>query len=350
MNKYTGIGESAIAALKLGNVKLEFMRTCRVPAAEGLINSLPAGLGRFAIYSVANYADRVPEDWKPEGHFICMYPYEAMWINFNVAPGEVVALLIAAGMINAVTGERLEPVLRTDPQNYIVAPPQKWIDGFKREAGGQVRQFVAAQAGKGETVEEQLTGTFEFGGIQIGVFNPKIKLIPETNLMESIIGGLKQKPKCKPPYYPFPEESSDEDERPVLRSMSFSAKAVTKGIKLGSPMGLGGGGTIRQKIYPDNYIKGLSVEEVWHEKPSDKAYVYIIDPIGFKAITGLNAPESPITFETYQKNGLPWYMLPDGTWDDTEGSKILEGIKPIGENDTPLAAKDKINSITQNIW
>jgi len=66
-------------------------------------------------------------------------------------------MLVGAGGINALSGEKLGVTL--ERENYLVAPPQPWLDGWK-DKDGTVYQFVATayQKGQGITVAEQLMG------------------------------------------------------------------------------------------------------------------------------------------------------------------------------------------------
>ena len=85
-----------------------------------------------------------------------IYPFEAAWMNFYCESMFPIALRIAAGKINAVTGDDWS---ESTPkiQDYVVLPDQYWLDGFNT-GDGQVRQFVAAKLGTNLTVEEQVTG------------------------------------------------------------------------------------------------------------------------------------------------------------------------------------------------
>ena len=49
---------------------------------------------------------------------------------------------IAAGKINAVSGEAWTAELPSEPQDYVVVPGQPWLDGFSVGAG-LIRQFPA---------------------------------------------------------------------------------------------------------------------------------------------------------------------------------------------------------------
>lgn len=316
-----------------GRLTITLHRTCRVPRIKGKSNPLPMSLGQFPIYRVADFLGNVPERWKREGFFFPVHPQEAMYIGFNRPPTPV-ALLVGAGMVNAVTGTRLEPVLDGVKQNYVVVPPQPWLDGFKSEEGSTI-QFVAAELGKGETVEEQILGTAEFGGIQLGVYEPKISLIPASRPHEFISSGS---------FY-------NEVERTVTHSRSFGVASCNFTAGTGArDLGLGVGGAITQKIYPDEYLNGRDPSEVWGSEPTDKVYIHLVHASDFKAITGQDAPASPITYATYQAQGLPWFMLPDGSWGDVEGSEAIDGLKPVSGGPDPISAVPVVNPLTKDIW
>lgn len=147
---------------------VDFQRTCRIPD-DGQEYPLPAGLGRFPLQHVDDFASRLDEKTRERaGVMLPMHPSEAMWINFPKVDwlAYPLALKIAAGKVNAVTGGPWSPDLNSDPQDYLVVPHQPWIDGFAISKG-VIRQFVAERLGGGFSVEEQLTGKSEFGGLQI---------------------------------------------------------------------------------------------------------------------------------------------------------------------------------------
>jgi len=164
----------------LAGLTVQFQRTLRVP--EGRVNDLPAGLGAFPVYRVHDFKSGCPTKWKNSDFFMPMYAQEAMWINFPGKKGfkdNPYAAIVAAGSINAITGEQikidkgeLESTLKKN-QNYVVVPPQPWIDGWKDADTGRVYQFVAAEMGSGQTVEGQITGKEKIGGVQILVYKPK---------------------------------------------------------------------------------------------------------------------------------------------------------------------------------
>ncbi len=311
----------------MGDLRIIFHRTVRVPEKKNNKgNSLPANMGNFPVFRVLDFKDTVPEHWKKhEGAFlICMHKHEAMWIGFR-NPEQPIALIVGAGMINALTGEKLSGVLtRTPEQNYLVAGHQPWLDGFKTSEGGNVYQFVGAILGEGETVEEQLTGEAKFGGFQFAAFRPKVELVRASRPGEYIKS---------------------------LSSFSFGATrgaGVTRGMSEVREMGLGAGGAITQKIYPDPYTEDHSVAKIWNTLPFMKTYIYIVDPKSFEQITGLKAPASPITYQTYQKMGLPWYGLFDTEMDDLPGSGKFEDIKKVGGAPDAVIASEKPKQELQN--
>jgi len=76
--------------------------------------------------------------------------------------------------LTEAVSERLE---RTR-QDYVVCPDQPWLDWMN--AGDlYIRQFVAMPLGMGYTVEGQVTGKEEFGGIQLVVYDPKPGRFPD---------------------------------------------------------------------------------------------------------------------------------------------------------------------------
>ena len=160
------------------HVKLEFQRTLRIPD-DDRVHQLPAGLGRFPLRHVEDFAGSLDEvTLRRGGIMMPMHRSEAMWINFNGSNlrssehAYPFAIKVAAGKINALTGEAWYPSLSAEEQDYIVIPAQPWIDGFAISKG-IIRQFVAERLGEGFSVEEQLTGKAEFGGLQIFAYPMK---------------------------------------------------------------------------------------------------------------------------------------------------------------------------------
>jgi len=142
---------------------LNFQRTLRIPD-DGKTYALPPGLGSFPICQVKDNQKRVPEDWLEHGGvFIPMYQREALWISFQDRYWKPNAVKVAVGKVNAVSTKPWEQKLLPGENDYLVCPPQPWLDGIN--AGeGYIRQFVAMPLGMGYTVEAQVTGEEKFGG------------------------------------------------------------------------------------------------------------------------------------------------------------------------------------------
>ena len=272
-----------------GAVTISFQRTLRIPD-DGRAYPLPPGLGEFPLRLVRDYAHRVPAAWaKRGGVLLPMYQREAMWLSFG---GQPHALQVGIGKVCAVSGERWSDQLRSDPQNYVVTGTQPWLDGIA-SGNGTIRQFVAMPLGLGYTVEAQITGDEQHGGVQLHAYAPKPGRIPERD-------------------YCF-------DDMECCLGMAEECEA--------GAMGLGAGGTIEQNIYPDPY--GL---DTWDLAMSTRVFVHIVNSEMWRDITGEAPPPSPVSARTYSDAGLPWFKLYD------EGKTIapagkLAGVKSIEQLD-----------------
>ena len=168
-------------------LQIEFQRTLRIPD-DGKIYPLPAGFGRFPLRHVDDYKDTVPAPWIERGGVLMpMYQSEALWINFST--DYPFAVKVAAGKINAVTGELWQTGLQADPQNYLVLPEQPWLDGFAVRKG-VIRQFVAMPLGAGYSAEEQITGKADTGGIQLQVFPLRAEAYFRSEIAERLPKSL----------------------------------------------------------------------------------------------------------------------------------------------------------------
>jgi len=268
---------------------VSFQRTLRVPD-DGRQYPLPPGLGRFPVETVAAHRDRVPEAWKKEGGvFIPMYQREALWLGFDGAPWKPNAVKVGTGQVNAITGDAWSADLHASPQDYLVCPDQPWLDGIK-SGDGVIRQFVAAPIGRGETIEAQLARDEEWGGIRILVYEPK----PGR----------------------FPEEAP-----PIPPEIAGRMHAFQPGM-----MGLGAGGRMKQKIYPDPY--GV---DVWDRTLSGSVTVHIVNSEDYQAITGTPPPPTPVDARAYTAAGLPWFDLYDESAGDVAATDAMQVVKSVNE-------------------
>jgi len=102
-----------------------------------------------------------------------------MWIKFDAT--RPFAVKVYVGGVNAISGESKVQTLdaiqqsgesrsveKKCTQDYIVPPLQYWLDGIAKQ-DGKVMQFVAAPVGTGYSVEAQVTGQDNVGGIQFEI-------------------------------------------------------------------------------------------------------------------------------------------------------------------------------------
>ncbi len=276
-----------------------FYRTLRIPD-DGRTYPLPPGLGRISSFDVKDYAAEILPDWLEEGGaFMPMYQREALWLGFRAAAWKPNAVKITVGGVNVISGKIDHGDKLNEPQDYIVTPEQIWLDGIN--AGhGTIRQFVAMPLGLGYTVESMVTGTEEFGGIQLSVFEPKPGIFPDKPPKETAIGpGRLARPR--------------------------QAAPVTQ------QMGLGAGGIMKQKIYPDSH--GITV---WNQDNSGRATIHILNTSQFRKITGLEPPPTPIDAKTYTEHGLPWFSLYDETRGDLAPPENFQHLKTVSMRDEEL--------------
>ena len=122
-------------------LRISFHRTVRVPD-DNEQHALPPSLGRFPLFNVEAFKTSLPQDMVEKGGmFLPMYQREAMWISFNsygMYSGEPYAIRVFVGGVNGITGEPMVPDMSTllkarngvpPKQDYMVVPPQPWLDG-----------------------------------------------------------------------------------------------------------------------------------------------------------------------------------------------------------------------------
>jgi hypothetical protein len=264
-------------------------RTLRIPD-NGKIYPLPPGLGTFPVRHVDDFSTTVPADWLVHGGvMVPMYQSEALWILFSshwVGDRQVeypFAIEVAAGKINAVTGERWTNELSDAPQNYAVAPRQPWLDGFAVEKG-VIRQFVAMPLGSGYSAEEQITGAAAHGGLQILV-------------------------------HPMTRIEFDRRYPPRRRQeAAMAAPCAVETVACMASMGLAPGGRMKQEIYADPF--GI---DAWDRSARGRSFVHLVNSLVWEAMTDSKPPHPPITAALYHAHGLPWFDY------YTEGAAALDG-------------------------
>jgi hypothetical protein len=275
----------------------------RIPD-DGRTYDLPPGLGRFPLRHVDDFAATVPARWREHGGVLLpMYQSEALWLHFHTIylnghrTAYPFAVKVAAGKINAVTGHSWSASLCRDPQDYVVAPRQPWLDGFC-VGKGLIRQFVAMPLGAGYTAEEQLTGEAEHGGLQLLVY-PMKRDVFERRF----------------PRRPPPSHSLRRRYRGEVHAKLDSCE-----------MGLGAGGRMKQEVYADTFAL-----EDWDLAHSGRVFVHLANSLVWRAITGRLPPTTPPTARHYTKAGLPWFRYYDETATPLGGSPALQTVKSVAQ-------------------
>lgn len=284
------------SAVRIGErFSVSFQRTLRIPD-DGRTYPLPPGLGAFPLLRVKDCEDRLPRKWVRRGGVVIpMYQREALWLAFEAARWKPNAVKVAVGGVDAISGGPHVPRLHSAPQDYLVCPDQPWLDGIN-VGQGVIRQFVAMPLGLGYTVEADLTGAERTGGIQITVFEPKPDRFP--------------------------------DEPPAAPSSGPGPPVGPMASALSAPMGLGAGGEMKQKIYPD--LHGI---DTWDQDNYGRVFVWIINSEEYREITGLDPPPTLVDAAAYTQHGLPWFDLYDEGRADLAAPESLARAKTITQRD-----------------
>ena len=289
--------------------EVNFQRTLRIPD-NGKHYPLPPGLGSFSLKHLEDYAERIPADWRERGGVMMpLYQAEAMWLSFcgrryGTYP---FALKIAAGKINAVSGKSWKTDLDASERDYVVVPGQPWLDGFC-VAKDVVRQFVAMPLGSGYSVEEQITGRPEHGGLQIIAYPMKRDRYEELTRRRE---EERQRAGAVRMYM------SDGVGAPMLSRACAAAPARA--------MGLAAGGRMHQQIYADPY--GI---DAWDQSASSRCFVTLLDATQWQKITGEAPAQRPPTAADYTSAGLPWFDY-YAEAETLAGAKELALVKSVAE-------------------
>jgi hypothetical protein len=272
----TGVSEKKSLCFRFPGVhpratcEVSFKKTLRIPD-DGESYPLPAGFGDLPLLHIEDFKDKFSSQVIARGGVLMpMYQSEATWLNFSGS--YPVAIKVATGKVNAVTGTNWSNSLGSDPQDYMVAPEQEWLDGFCVEKG-KVRQFVAEPLNSGKTVESHVTGDAQFGGIQI------LMMPMKTN---EYVKRFRLANEQAEEFVCLPSESID--------------------FFVGPDMGISAGGLIEQEIYEDPYNIG-----VWDTKAAARCFVHIVNSERYQDITGQPLPHKPITMTQYLEAGIPWF-------------------------------------------
>jgi hypothetical protein len=292
--------------------RISFHRTLRIPE-DGRDYPLPAGLGRFPIHRVEDYAEKVPAKWLQEGgFFIPLYQKEALFLQFDGPKWHPTIAKVCVGKINAISGKPYSEGLSRQQQDYVVIPNQKWLDGIC-SGEGLVKQFVAMPLGQGYTIEAQITDEERFGGFQIVI-------------MDAVDGRFVDRDPAIDSRIKAEEEAKRRRKSGVLYAGPLPRASVVPLGSSASSMGIAAGGSIKQQIQKDTY--GV---ESWSPEKRRSLTIHLVNSLAYKAITGMEPPTSPITAAAYQRAKIPWYSNYDETAPIVKPPSIFKRILSIAQ-------------------
>jgi hypothetical protein len=281
--------------------ELLFQRTLRVPD-DGKAYSLPTGLGHFALRHLEDFEEHYPRRWGDRGGVLMpMRRGDAMWIAFDIR--YPCAIKIGAGKINVLNGRRWTERLRATEYDYIVAPPQPALDGFRTREHDVVRQFVAVPLGSGYSVEEQISGKAEHGAIQVVIHPMKAAHYELLRAQHVAAGG-----------------TGHED------GPGWSLLPVSQGAEP-TLLAIAAGGRMRERVGADRF--GI---EAWDQSARTRCFITLVDGEELSRGTGIPVPlPPPFTPADYQRKGLPWFEYANDGVVALGGASDVPEIKSISD-------------------
>lgn len=271
--------------ITVGDVYISFERTLRVPD-DGSTYPLPPTFGSYPLAAAPGTQSAHADLIMP------VYVGEALWIAFRVT-GDPAAIQVEAGGVNVISGESEGSSLSGDPQNYIVAPNQAWLDGIN-SGTDTVRQFTARAIGNDTTLGEKLHApSSALGTLTLRVFPAKSGAIA-------------------------PHEGTPESEAVFLPD--------------DAPLGLAAEGKVRQQIIPDPY--GVAV---WDPARATSIRIAILAAQSWSSLTRQEPPDRAATPDAYAEAGLPWFDYYDEASGDVPAPRALSNLPQTEENPRPLA-------------
>ncbi|KAL2867674.1 uncharacterized protein BJX67DRAFT_352058 [Aspergillus lucknowensis] len=347
-------------------LELTFHRTLRMPD-DDKIHPLPASRGTFPLYNVNAFTSQLPEHiTKRGGVFFPMWQREALWINFNNRDSSTYyAIRVNIGHINAISG--LDIYEKTDKQDYVVVPGQKWLDGIA-VGPGLVRQFVAMPLGSGYTVEGQISGKECFGGIQIEIIpsydEHRYKFTHEDTRGSYVgmdehrtprdyrLNGGDTVTMAAVPSGPRICDFLDGEEsvggmETIYLEVHCSCYPLSGGAletreiplhshpKILQEMGIAAGGKLVQDVVQDRLPK-----RIWNTGRARLVNIHILNPPDFEDVTHIVPPETPITTEEYLAASIPFFAVEEDPDQRLGGSTALAGVESISAMDEHVGVHD----------
>ena len=198
-----------------------------------------------------------------------MHQAEALWLSFDAAPWKPSAVTVGVGRINALSGGTWPGTLDAAPQNYLVCPPQLWLDGIN--AGhGFVRQFVAMPLGQ----RRHRRGPDHGVEIARRPAGPRVRSSPGPLPRRAAagVGAIRRRPP------------------PSMASAS------------GAPMGFVPGGQIDQKVLADRMASTPGIPSA-----SARSSCTCSTARSTPRSPGRPAPPSPVSARDLRRARLPWF-------------------------------------------
>ena len=272
-------------------VNIDFQRTLRIPE-DGHQYLIPAGLGKFPLRFTEHSelgANGLPTILVP------MLQCEALWLNFTSEMSNgislPVALKVSVGQTNAITGLRLSDGLCQRPQNYLIVPEQRWLDGYN-SGNDTVRQFLPSALRTGYGVDEQA-----------GTKSQALMVLIEAFTL------------TRKHYENFVEEHARKATPDIAGLLKRHGHGVNR-AELGFSMGT----SICLEIFDDKF--GV---DVWDLNTRKVCLVELANSQEWVFITKEEPPQSPVSARHYREASLKWS---DYFEDDR---KAIECAKNLGE-------------------
>jgi hypothetical protein len=178
--------------------------------------------------------------------------------------------------------------------------------------------------GSGYSVEEQITGKAEHGGLQI-IIHPMKK--------ERYEAIMRQREEAR-------RRAQSVDRSSLRRMAAHSLAAPTQA------MGLAAGGRMKQQIYADPH--GI---DAWERSVSSRCFVTLVDAVQWREITGGAPPTKPPTAADYTNAGLPWFDYYAADLETLAGAPALTLVKSVAEmaaekGEQPLGPDGEVSPAT----
>ncbi|TFK70050.1 ubiquitin-domain-containing protein [Pluteus cervinus] len=451
--------------IDMGGMRVSLRRTIRVPD-NGKEHLLPPNMGAFKLYNVADYADKLPKSVVSKGGlFMAIYQREALWIHFvSTKSSASHAVKVSIGDVNALTGLPRDRPTPQGKQDYAAVKNhggQIWLVRLTLFAlmGGDIKsgtrtgfplrqvlsvdgsESVAMPLGKGYTVEGQVTGKEDVGGLQLDVFdeypntvqfnrednraalpvymtprklgltsgsviymedlNQPVKLQLSTRNWPRTLGTqvrILAKHKVlgamiyaktftgKTIELPYKASSTIDELKETIQAIegipvdqqclifggrllqgeqSFSDYNLEAGstfylvmcLRGGGPylldqdqssetiVGFAAGGWITQKIIRDSLPP-----QAYNFSGGRRLHISVINAAHFSSITGLPAPPTPVSTQTYLDSGLPWFKLYEENAPNANNPSIgaaLAGVKSVAMIDRERTGAGQATSAQQ---